>query len=181
MGAAAVIVAGFLPWNVTAHAEWLFRRLGPPVEGLKITPGEVLWIPWSGLELSHLEVETRGGGRLHFEEVEVRPRLWMLARGEWMTLWRFGEIRVDPGSWGIRQQPAREILSAGPAVSGGLALVRIERDRWTVKQMSLRGPLLWLKAEGWFTQRGVGELSLRGELMGEQFTFFMNPQPERRP
>jgi hypothetical protein len=166
LGAAAVAAAGFVPWRVTAHAEWLCRRLGPPVAGLKVTPGEARWIPWSGLELSNLEVETRGGGRLRFEEVEVRPRLWMLARGQWVTLWRFGEVRVDPDSWGIRQQPASEILSAGPAVAGGLALVRIERDRWIVKQMSLRGPLLWLKAEGWFAQRGEGELVLRGELLG---------------
>ena len=165
-GAAAVAAAGFVPWRVTAHAEWLRRRLGPPMAGLKVTFGEIRWIPWSRLELIDLQVKTRGGGRLRFDEVEVRPRLWMLARGQWVTLWRFGEVRVDPDSWGIRQQPAREILSAGPAVNGGLALVRIERDRWVLKQMAFRGPLLWLKAEGWFAQRGEGELALRGELLG---------------
>lgn len=165
-GAVAVAAAGFVPWRLTAHAEWICRRLGPPVAGLKVTPAEIRWIPWSRLEFKGLRVETREGGRLHVEEVEVRTRLWMLARGEWVTLWRFGEIRVDPDSWGIRRQPAREILSAGPAVDGGPALVRIQRDRWSVKQMTLRGPLLWLKAEGWFAQRGEGELALRGELLG---------------
>lgn len=177
LGTAAIAAAGFVPWRVTAHAEWLFRRLGPPVAGLEVTPGEIRWIPWSRLEFKHLQVETPRGGRLRFEGVEVRSRLWMLARGQWVTLWRFGEVRVDPDSWGIRQQPAREILSAGPAVGGGSALVRIERDRWSVKQISLRGPLLWLNAEGWFTERGEGELALRGELLGEQFTFFMTPPP----
>ena len=161
-----MVAAGFVPWKATAHAEWLCRHLGPPISGLKMTPQEIRWIPWSRLEFKRLQVEAPGGGRLLVEELEVRPRFWMLARGQWVTLWRFGGIRMDPDSWGIRQQPAREILSAGPAVSGGLALVQIERDRWSLKQLALRGPLLWLKAEGWLAQRGEGELALRGELLG---------------
>lgn len=155
----AVAAAGFVPWRVTAHAEWLTRRLGPPIAGLKMTPREIRWIPWSRLEVEDLQVETRGGGRLTLEAVEVRPRLRSLGL-------RFGRVRIDPDSWGIRQQPAREILSAEPVVDAGSALVRIERDRWVFEQVAFRGPLLRLKAEGWVARRGEAELALRGELLG---------------
>jgi len=167
-----VAAAGFVPWRVTVPVDW---------SGWQIIQGEARWIPWSRLELSNLEVRTQGGGRLRLERVEVRPRLWTLAGGRWVTRWRFGEVRVDPDSWGIRQQPAREILSAGPAADGGSAVVQIRRDRWILEQLALHGPLLRLDAKGWLArERQEGALMLKGELMGQQFTFSVNPQSERR-
>lgn len=166
--AAAVGAAGFFPLDVTAHMDWLRRRLGPPAAGWQVTQGEARWIPWSRLELSRLEVRAQGGGLLRVERLEVRPRLWTLALGGWETAWRFGEIRIEPDSWGIRQQPAREILSAQAAVAGGSAVVRARRDRWTLERLTLRGPLLRLSASGWLAgDRREGELALKGELWGD--------------
>lgn len=172
LGTAAVAAAGFVPWPVPIPADW---------SGLKIIHGEARWIPWSRLELSNLEVRTQGGGLLRLARVEARPRLWTLAEGRWVTGWRFGKVRVDPDSWGIRQQPAQEILSAGPAADGGSAVLQIRRDRWILEQLELHGPFLRLDAKGWLAREGrEGALMLKGELMGEQFTFSVNPQSKRR-
>lgn len=167
MGATAVIVAGFVPWRVTAPMDWFCRRVEFPGEGWQVTSEEVRWIPWSRLKWSNLEMRTPVGGCLRLNEVEVRPRLWTLALGRWETIWRFGEVRVDPFSWGIRQQPAREILSAGPATGGGSAVVQIRPGRWTLRRLELEGPLIRLNARGWLSQgRGEAELDLKGELLG---------------
>lgn len=172
LGTAVVAVAGFVPWRVRVPVDW---------NGWKIIQGEARWIPLSRLELSNLEVRTQGGGRLRLARVEVRPRLWTLAGGRWVTWWRFGEVRVDPDSWGIRQQPAREILAAGPAANGGSAVLEIRRDRWILEQLALHGPLLRLDAKGWLAREGrEGALILKGELMGQQFTFSVSPQSKRR-
>ncbi len=156
-GTAAVVAAGFVPWRVTVPpADW---------RGWQVASGEARWTPWSRLKWSNLEVRTPVGGRLRLNEVEVRPRLWTLALGRWEMVWRFGEVRVDPDSWGIRQQPAREILSTGQAADGGSAVVQIRPGRWTLRRLELEGPFLRLNATGWLSQgRGEAELALKGEL-----------------
>jgi len=165
--AAAVVAAGFVPWNLTAHLEGLCRRLGPPVAGWQVTRGEARWTPWSRLELSKLEVRIGAGGRLFLERVEVRPRLWTLALGGWETAWRFGEVRMEPDSWGIRPQPAREILSAEPAADGGSAVMQLRQGRWILKQLAVHGSLIRLDGSGWLAKdRREGELALKGELSG---------------
>lgn len=167
LGAAAVVAAGFVPWKVTAPADWLFRSAGLPMKGWEVTSGEARWTPWIRLKWSNLEVRTPVGGRLRLNDVEVWPRFWTLGLGRWETVWRFGKVRVEPDSWGIRQQPAQEILSSGPAADGGSAVMQIRPGRWTLRRLELEGPLLHLNATGWLSQgQEEAELDLKGELLG---------------
>ncbi len=160
---AAVLGAGFIPWQVTGPVQWLFRRC-IPAQGWQLSLRAARWVPWSHLELHDLQVQAPQGGHLHLVKVDVWPRSWTFIRGRWVTRWRFGEIRMDPGSWGIRRPLAQEILSAGPVTTRGFAVLEVDRERMTLSELMLHGPLLRLRAEGWLQGKERGEVDLRGEL-----------------
>ena len=81
-----------------------------------------------------------------------------------MTRWQFGEIRIDPGSWGIRNPMAQEMLSAGPVTTDGFAVLQCQFMKIVLQQMVLYGPFLRLQAEGYVVQGQQARLALRGEL-----------------
>lgn len=157
--------AGFVPWKVTAPAQRLCRFLSSRNAGWQITLQQARWIPWQSLELADLQVQTPRGGRLHLVRVRLHPQIWTLVRGNWETRWEFGEIRMDPRSWNIRRPLAQEILSTGPVTTGGFAILRVDRNQWTLLELVLHGPLLRLQAKGWCAERTrQAELLLNGEL-----------------
>jgi len=162
---AGTAAAGFVPWKVTVPAQRLCRLLGSRAAGWRITLQEAQWIPWKSVELADLQVQTPRGGRLHLVKVRLRPRIWTLVRGEWETRWEFEEIRMDPRSFGIRAPLVQEILSAGPVTRNGFAVLRIGRQKLTLQEMVLDGPLLRLRAAGWLAQKAQqAQLALNGQL-----------------
>lgn len=157
--------AGFVPWKVTASAQRLCRFLGNHYPSWQVTVQEARWIPWQSLELADLQVQTPRGGRLRLVKVRLWPQIWTLVRGDWETRWEFGEIRMDPRSWGIRRPLAQEILSAGPVTQSGFAILKFSRERLTLQELLLHGPQMRLQANGWWAEKTQrAELALRGEL-----------------
>ena len=160
-----LVGAGFVPWKVTAPARRLCRFLSGRNAGWQITLQQARWIPWQSLELADLRVQVPHGGRLHLVKVRFYPQIWTLVHGHWETRWEFGEIRMDPSSWKLRRPLVQEILSAGPVTTSGFAILRVDRNRWTLSEGVLHGPMLRLQAKGWYAGKTrQAELVLNGEL-----------------
>ena len=147
-GVLGLVGLGFLSWEVTPWVQRIFQdSLGR--QGWVCTVGRAQWVPWSGLDLSDLRIQSPRGGRVHLVRAHVSPRISSLWEGGWVTEWDLGEIRIDPVSWRIRRPLAREILSAGPVTTGGFALLRWKPQELFLEQLTLQGPLLRFQADGW--------------------------------
>ena len=163
LGLPAVLLAGgFLEWDVTSQVN---RLAGNALNGkLTVRVEQARWAPWDSLELKGISIQTNDGGRLFVERAEMRPYFKSFLKGKWGTRWTFGEIRIEPDSWGIRAPLAKEIFSATPVTTGGFALLDLERGRTTLNTLSLYGPLLRVETHGWLADRWEGELAMKGEL-----------------
>jgi hypothetical protein len=158
-----VIGFGFYPWPLTGF----FARLLEAAEsrsGWRLSIAQARWIPWKGLEFDDLRLETPGGGRLHLTSARIHPGLGSLLKGNLVTHGRLGDIRIDPGSWGIHRPLAQELLSTSPVTTQGSVVLRWESDRWRITDLSLDGPFLQLQARGWLNRQRQTDLSLQGAL-----------------
>ncbi len=164
-GLAGLFVLGFIPWDVTGPTGWACRRLGAAPQGWEVTVGQARWIPWRRFEFIDLKLRVPQSGRLHLVKVAVFSEPWALLKGYWMTRWQLGEIRIDPGSWGIHSPRAQEMLSSGPITTDGFAILQWQLKKITLQQLMLHGRFLRLHAEGWLTQGRQAHLVLRGELL----------------
>lgn len=163
---------GYRSWPLTQGA--VYQIAGSPFRGAfhrsehksgwRLFIREAYWTPFRTLELKDLKLKTPQGGRLHLVGVSVDPEFRSLLKGRLITRWTIKEIRMDPGSWGIRKPLAQEILSAGPVVTDGVIVLQSEWGRLTLQSLLLRGPLLRLHAEGWLTESLLAHLDLDGDL-----------------
>lgn len=71
---------------------------------------------------------------------------------------------MDPGSWGIREPTAQERLSTGPVALEGDFVLRAKVHQLILERLSLWGPYLRLKGEGWLNDRQQAQLHLNGAL-----------------
>lgn len=159
----AVIGLGFLPWPITGFMEWAFDHLSA-TSGWHLSIARAHWVPWGSMELVDLKLQTPYGGRLHVTSLWIHPNFSSLLKGSLATDWKVGDIRMDPGSWGIRKPLAQELLSAMPVAAQGSALLEWEPDKWRVKNLTLRGPMLKCEAEGWLDRGRQAEVTLQGSL-----------------
>ena len=165
VGLIGLFSLGFVSWDVTPPVRWACRRLGTAPEGWEVTVAQARWTPWRRFEVTDLKLRIPRSGRLHLVKVSFSSVPWTVVKGSLMTQWQFGEIRVDPESWGIRMPIAQEILSAGPVASDGSAVLECQFGRITLQQMILHGRFLRLRAEGYLAQGQRANLTLRGELL----------------
>lgn len=157
----AVAAAGFVPWRVTG---WVQRWLEAHPRPLLLSVDQARWIPWKHLELDHIRIRTPGGGKLHLVRAEVSLRLKALAQGKVSTEWNFGEIRMDPGSWKIRQALATEMLSAMPVTTQGSARLNWPPREVELERLWLTGPVLHLQGAASFPSREEIHLQMQGSL-----------------
>lgn len=161
---AGFLSLGFFSWEVTRPVRWLLRN-SVEGQGWHCTVDEARWVPWNRLELSGVKVQSPGGGRVHLAGVQVFPKLSSLWKGCLVTEWNLEEIRMDPGSWGIRKPAAQEILSSGPVTTHGVAWLQWKPEEFFLERLNLEGPVLRVQAEGWMrTQRQEAHLALKGFL-----------------
>ncbi len=138
---------GFLAYPVTEPVQRWGQKLIQN-SGWTLSIGQAQWVPWRSLDLADLKLKTGGGGRLHVVRIHIVPQPFSLLRGYLATQWEVGEIRMDPGSWGIRKPLAQEILSSGPVSTSGTAHFSVHPNRIELERLALGGPLLSLHGEG---------------------------------
>lgn len=160
---AAGVGAGFFSWPVTQPLQRLCGRLSTEV-GWRLSLEEARWIPLRHLEVRDLRLSVPQGGRMHLVRAWISPRWESLLQGSLSTLWDLGEIRLDPGSWGIRRPGAQALISSVPVTTSGEALLKIGPERIAVERLSLEGPLLRLHVEGWLSKELWTHLSFQGWL-----------------
>ncbi len=161
--AVALIGMGLLRWPVTGPVNLICHRLEAPFRW-HVTVEKASWIPWKGLTLQDLKLETADGGRLHLVRIQICPLVGSLWRGGLLARCSIEGVRIDPASWGLRQPLLQEILSAGPVATEGYALLEFRADRLTIDTFTLQGPMLRLHAEGWLLKKLQGRLDLEGAL-----------------
>lgn len=157
------VIPGFLAWPVTGPVQWVCQKFSSE-NGWQLTVEKARWVPWKSLQVEDLRLMTPGGGLMHVVKMWISPKPWSVWKGSLTTLWDFGEIRLDPGSWRIRKPEVQKLLSSMPVTTGGSAIVQIQPGRITVDDLSLQGPLLKLHAKGWFSGRLATHLDLNGAL-----------------
>ena len=135
---------GMVSWPVTQPVNGLFRRL-PGGSGWHLSVDQANWVFWKGLELRDLKIQVPGGGKIHFVRIWVAPGFTGLLQGRGAARCRLQEGRVDPSSWGVRKPLLVEILSAGPVIQGGSALLQMEFGRVLLRTLALQGALLRLE------------------------------------
>ncbi|MBI3333260.1 MAG: hypothetical protein HYZ93_04140 [Candidatus Omnitrophica bacterium] len=165
----AGIVLGTVSWPVTDPLNSLFHSMEVRW-GWRLAVSQASWTPWRDLEVKDLKLESPQGGRFHVVDLKVLPHFGSLLKGSLATEWRLGEIRVDPGSWGIRQPALEEILSAGPVTTSGFALLQLGLDRMTLKTFYLKGPLGRVEGQGSLTRGEDVDLVMSGALAREPFS-----------
>lgn len=158
-----ILGLGFRPWGVTSPVQRILRRISGSA-GWSFTVDRATWIPWKELKMIGLRIQTPSGGRLHLVEVKMAPQVVSLVRGELMTEWAVGEIRMDPGSWGIHRSIAQEILSSGPVSTEGTAQIQWKVWECRLDRFQLKGPVLRAKGQGWLRKGASGHLDVQGEL-----------------
>lgn len=161
---AAAAVLGFFSWEVTRPVQRFLRDSSWGRQGWFCTVERARWTPWNDLELSGVRLQTPAGGKVTVERVFVTPRLFSLRKGRLVTDWDLEEIRMDPGSWGIRKPLAQELLSAGPVAARGFARLSWRPNELLLEQFSLEGSLLRVQAEGWLKPQRQAHLILKGSL-----------------
>lgn len=167
-GAAVLLlfVLGFFSWPVTGAVRWACDRLAG-ARAWEVSVERARWIPWRHLVLEDLRLLTPHGGRLHLEEVRVALRWGALLGGVCAADWRMGRLRMDPGSWGIRNPQAQQLLSAEPVAESGSAVLEMGPIHWKLESFDMAGPLLRLTGRGGYARaEGVGWLDLEGEVAG---------------
>jgi len=176
----SVILLGALPWRITGPLNQILKPIAGGT-GWNFSVTRALWTPWRQLEINDLHVQSPLGGRLHIVQLKIFPHFGSLIHGHLATRWDVGEIRMDPGSWGIRKPLAQEMLSAGPVTLNGVAVVQAQPGKMTLQLLELHGPMLKLHASGWVTRDRRADLSLQGSLsrgLLESMSLMKSDSPE---
>ncbi|MBI3615940.1 MAG: hypothetical protein HY211_05420 [Candidatus Omnitrophica bacterium] len=150
-------------WPVTYSVNGLCRRLDER-SGWRFSVARAAWIFWKGFELNDLKVQVPGGGKMHFVKVWIAPKPLSLLQGRVYAQCRLQEGRIDPGSWGIRNPLLVEILSAGPVVNEGSALLQIQLNQILFQELTLQGSMLRLERGGGLVGTDQAHLELKGAL-----------------
>ncbi|PIQ82059.1 MAG: hypothetical protein COV76_05850 [Candidatus Omnitrophica bacterium CG11_big_fil_rev_8_21_14_0_20_64_10] len=155
IGLLLLLSLGFFPWPVTIPLNEGLRRLNHSAWQLSV--GSAQWAPWRELKLRDLRIRSPQGGLIHVVRGTVQPQwgnlLW--ARMEFDC--RAEDLRMDPGSWRIRKDLAKELLSAGPLFDAGRARVVMDSGGWLLEDGVLQGRLLHGRLRGeWSSSSRVG-------------------------
>ena len=159
----AVLLLGFRPWSLDRPIHW-FCGWAEQKVGWSLSIEKARWIPLRNLELTNIRLQTPQGGQLYLVRVSIHPTYSSVIRGFFATEWDIGEIRMNPGSWGIRKSVAQELLSSGPVTIHGSAFVRFYPRKFSFSMLSLEGPMLRLQGQGWITRDEQVSLLLGGAL-----------------
>lgn len=150
LGVAAALLAGvgFIPWPVTRGAN-LLGLYAAHLTGWNLSVEEMVWAPWRLLQVGECRLSSPQGARLHLVGLRVAPKASWILSGRAALQVRVSEIRLDPGSFGLRDRLALELLSAGPVVTQGSALLEWNfREGLVLRELSLEGPLVRARAQG---------------------------------
>ncbi len=166
IGAAAGLLLfglGWVAWPVTGPVNRVLNAFSRDL-GCRLKIDRARWIPWRHLEMEEVQMETSGGGRLHWEQVRVKIQPASFLSGQLVLRGRLGKGRIDPGSWGLRKPAVQEMLSSGPVVERGDLDLQIGMEKILLRAFRLQGPVLRLQAEGWWEGRHLAHLTLEGSL-----------------
>ena len=147
---AAIAAAGMVPWPVTGPVQgWLSRSargtaLSPTVE-------RAVWTPWRSLELTGFRLSSPLRGELRASRVEAVPAWPGLALGRLRLKCKFEEVRWDPGS-------GEQIRVDGKGA------LRLEWGGPVLEGLTLEGPAVRLRAEGWLRGGREARFVLEGEV-----------------
>ncbi|MBI3317724.1 MAG: hypothetical protein HYZ90_01060 [Candidatus Omnitrophica bacterium] len=153
------------PWPATRPCRWGLQALEKKV-GWSVSIEKARWIPWGDLELTDVKLLTPQGGLFHVGRAQLFPEARSLVTGALRIRLLLREIRMDPGSLGIRKPLLMEILSAGPVAEKGFVLLDVSRERVFLRRLTLQGPFVWLQGQGSVDSRAVS-LELEGAVARE--------------
>ncbi len=158
----AIVGLGYISWPFNGPFRFVCGRLEKQT-GWKLSAQDARWVPWHELNLRNLKVQSPVGGRLQLVRLAVSPKAISLFKGMLQARLEFEDIRMEPGSWGIRIPAAQKTLSAGAVARNGYAVIEIKPGLMTLRPFAVRGSFVNLDAEGWLSGSRQTHLSMEGE------------------
>ena len=147
---AAVVVVGAVPWPVTGPVQGYLSRASRGT-GLSPTVERAVWTPWRSLEITGLRLSSPLKGMLRAARVEASPAWPGLALGRLRLKCVFKEVLWDPGS----EEQVRV---------DGQGVLRLAWKGPVMEGLSLQGPVVRLRAEGWLRDGREALFVLEGEV-----------------
>ncbi len=167
-------------WPVTGPVRFFLGRVEKE-SGWHLSVTRAQWVPWREIQLMDVKLQVPQGGLLHVREIQIRPRLISLLRGSLSTTWIFGELRMDPASWGIHKPLAQEMISSTPLATDAQAEVLVGTQRMTLERLSLQGPWVRLQAEGWVNRARESYIKMEGALARQLLEGMKLLEPDAQP
>ncbi|MBI1953223.1 MAG: hypothetical protein HYS41_03780 [Candidatus Omnitrophica bacterium] len=166
LAAALFALAGLIPWPVTFLANGICLSASA-LTGWHVSAKTVVWAPLRLLRGDEIKLQSPQGARVHLVGLRVEPAVSLVRAGRVGWRVRVSEIRMDPGSFGIRDRLVLELLSAGPLATGSEALLEWSfKEGFALKEFALAGSLVRARARGRFWLGREMEGTLTGDLDG---------------
>ncbi len=165
MAAAGALGIGFVPWPVTVPLNGILLQWSG-ASGWYASVRKVRWTPFQSVRAAEVRLSSPRGSLLHLVGLSARLKGARFLVGRPTFLLTVSEIRLDPGSFGIRDRLALELLSTGPVVTQGRAELLGGWGGLILKDLMLEGPLLRVMAQGRLVPRQKMDWRMEGFLAG---------------